>query len=75
MEEKEKREGEYLLVATAATTALWGGAVAEENSLLVSCFFEWKGGFCTAHTVSFANENRAVLNAKANVRDSPGLTH
>lgn len=37
--------------------------------------FEWKGGYCTAHTVSFANGNGAILNAKANVGDPPGLTH
>lgn len=38
MEEKEKREGEYLLVATAATTALWGGQWQEKTPCLWVAF-------------------------------------
>lgn len=40
--------------------------------------FNCSGGWCTAHNVSFANENgenRAPLSAKENGGDPPGLTN
>lgn len=74
MEQKEKQEGECLSVATNTTMACGGGS-GKRKLPVCELLFEWKGRFCTAHTVSFANENRAILNAKANVWDPPGLTH